>query len=293
MNRSGLLSGNTTLFAGCIHARPDERPEEWDRHRALGKMALDFRVSAVRLTGDITDYPGGRSWNSAKRQEGKRLLKDRQAGIDAMKEIMSPWRTHVNKHRRQGHIERAHMIDWAIAGGNHDDTEDDIAAQDPKMEGLIGSKFLYDAWREMGVDVWEYKRQILDLEYPEIHGTYYGHFLPSGAMGKATALRSVLNKAHASFVYTHTHEFGLDMKRDISGRFLQALNAGTFQPPSRLKPGNWNGAVILSDMHDGQFQVHQFNYDWIMETYGEAGYAQELRGRREKAERDKQDAAQI
>lgn len=71
---------------------------------------------------------------------------------------------------------------------------------------------------------------------------------------------------------------------------IQAVNIGTFQPPSRLKPKEWNGAVILSDMQDDQFQVHQFSYDWIMETYGEGGYAQELRTRRAKAAQDREDA---
>ena len=104
------------------------------------------------------------------------------------------------------------------------------------------------------------------------------------------ALCSVLNEAHRSFVYLHTHYFGLDMKREIGGSFIQAVNIGTFQPPSCLKPKEWNGAVILSDMHDGQLQVHQFSYDWILETYGEAGNAQELHQRRAQAAQDRDDA---
>ncbi len=80
------------------------------------------------------------------------------------------------------------------------------------------------------------------------------------------------------------------MKREIGGSFIQAVNIGTFQPPSRLKPKEWNGAVILYDMHDGQLQAHQFSYDWILETYGEAGNAQELHQRRAQAVQDRDDA---
>ncbi len=256
-------------------------------------MGLDFRVGAVVCTGDLTDYPGARSWNSPKRQERKRILKDRNAGLEAAKAIMSPWRQQLNKHRRQGHLERAWMPDWLLAGGNHDESEDDLVEQDPKLEGLVGSRFLYDPLREMGWNVWSYKRQILDLEYPEIFGTLYGHFYPSGSMGKATTLRSVLNKTHTSFVYSHTHDFGLDLQRTARCGFIQAVNIGTFQPPSRLRPGNWNGAVILSEMGAGQFQIHQFSYDWILETYGEGSYAQELRVARSQAARDREDATQI
>ncbi|MFX0543179.1 hypothetical protein ACEWPM_015805 [Roseovarius sp. S4756] len=46
--------------------------------------------------------------------------------------------------------------------------------------------------------------------------------------------------------------------------------------------------LILSDMKDGDFQVHRFSYDWIMETYGRGDYAKQLRTARANAAQDKQ-----
>ena len=276
-DRSALLSGNTALFAGCLHARPDERLEDWDRFSALGRMALDFRVGSVVLTGDIADNPAAMDWNSPKRQECKRVLADRQAGIDATAAIMSAHKEQASKHKRQGHPERIWSPNWLIAAGNHDDKEDDIVQKDPKLEGLIGSNFLYEAWRKQGWKVWSYKRQMLNLEYPEIHGTFYGHYYPTGQMRNAAPVRTVLSQTHDSFIFSHTHDFGTAMHRGIRGCFSQAVNIGTYQPNNRLRPKNWSGAVILSEMKDGEFQIHQFSYDWIMRSYGEGGYAQELR----------------
>ena len=291
-NRSQLLSGDTALVFGCGHCRPDETHSDFDRFYAIGKMALDYRVDAVLCTGDLTDYPGARSWNSPKRQERKRVLKDRQAGIEAAKAVMSAYRQQKRKHQRQGHPERVWEPFWGIAAGNHDDSEDELVEQDPKLEGIVGSEILYEAWRELGWSVHSFKRQLLDLEYPEFKGAFYGHYYPSGPMGRATAISSVLNKAHGSLIFSHTHKLGFDMQRTIGGRFIQAVNIGTLQPPERLKPGEWNGAVLLSEMDRGQFQVHQISYDAILREYGEGDYAQRLRTARAQAVRDRRDAAE-
>ena len=288
-DRSSILSGNTALVFGCPHARSDESHSDFDRFYALGEMALDFRVGTVACTGDLTDYPGGRTWNSAKRQEGKRILADRKAGIQAMKAVMAAYNREKRKHVRAGHRERIWDPRWAIALGNHDETEDQIVADDPKLEGLLGSQFLIEELEGLGCEVLPFWKQIHRKEYLDLHGALVGHYYPSGNMGKALAVRSVLNTTHCSFIGSHSHTGGIDSQQTALGTWIHHLNVETFQPPHRLRSGERNGVFLLSEMEAGDFQVHRFSYDWVMRTYGQGDYAQQLRTRRAQEAQDRED----
>lgn len=289
-DRSSLLTGNTALVFGCPHARPDESQSDFDRFFALGEMALDFKVGAVVCTGDLADYPAARSWNSVKRQEGKRILADRMAGIEAWKALMSAYNRQKKSHAKARHKERTWEPRWLLPLGNHDVSEDDVVANDPKLEGLIGSQFLIRALEDLGVEVWPFLPQIYRKEYPDLHGTLVGHYYPSGNMGKALAPKSVLNTTHESFIGSHSHTGGLDSQQTARGNWIHHLNVETFQPPNRLKSGERNGVFLLSEMHDGDFQVHRFSYDWVLRTYGRSDYAQQLRAARAHAHQDREDA---
>lgn len=289
-SRANVFTGYKALVFGCPHAMPNEHPDDFDRFIAIGKMGLDFRTDAVICTGDLADYPSARSWNTPKRSENQRVFLDRKAGIDAAKAIMHAQKVQNEKNRRARHKERDWTPPYLLAMGNHDIGEDEIVSQDPRLEGLLGSHHIVNAWEEMGWNVWDYKSQVYDLEFPEIKGTWFGHFYPSGTMGKACSIKNVLSKSHNSIVFSHTGIWGYD-QQSRGRQAIQALNIGVFQPNWRLKPHEWSGAAILSEMQNGEFMVHQFSYDWILREYGEAGYAKKLRTQAAQASQDREDAS--
>lgn len=77
------------------------------------------------------------------------------------------------------------------------------------------------------------------------------------------------------------------------GERITVCKAGCFKPPGLkdVVAGEWSGLLLLSDVRGrGECLVHPIPYDAVLETYGEAGYAQQLRTRRA---RDAQNRADI
>lgn len=303
-DRSGILNGPglSILVFGCSHARDNESFDDFDRFSAIGKMAHDFKVDAVVNTGDTSDYPSLRAWRGSKlaggsggtkSMENGRVLKDRMAGLEARKMIMAEYRRQLAQHKRNGHPERIWQPRWIEPLGNHDESEDLAVEKNPDLEGLLGSQFTIDPAREMGWEITRHKKQISGLQYPQVGGVFFGHFYPSGSMGRAIAVKTVLNETCKSFVFSHSHKMGYAHKRILGGENIHALNIGCYQPPHRLRAGEWSGAFILSNVRGGDFTFNQFSYDWILRNYGTGGYAQELRAQAAVEARELEDARAI
>ncbi len=270
--------GLSVLVIPDAHARPGEQPRDWDRFTAAGKLALDLKPDIVLCLGDLGDFDSLNSYKprAAQAFDGKALKHDGEAFREALRSIRRPVVTENARHRSARHREREYDPAWIFLEGNHEERWRRI----PETE-LLGHDYLAAVAEEEG---WTWHRF---LDHVEIGGVLFSHYFESGVGRRPATIKTVLNETHRSVVYGHRHSFGFDQRPVLGRRPLSALCAGCFKPPHRTGEHEWSGLTFLTDVRDGGYNIQQFQYDAVLERYGEGDYAAELRTARAAVAKDR------
>jgi hypothetical protein len=283
------MPGLSIFAVADPHAFTNERDDTMDRFTAIGKLALDRRPDVLVLLGDLGDFFHCRK--DVEVVDGKLAWADCMAFKQALAMIMRPIELANEKHRKAGHKERCYTPRLIFCEGNHDAR----ARYRKEMKGPAWEKVLpqYVAeslgfeWVPLNETIW------LEPEPSGIGKIGFSHWQKSGAKKQAAAITAMQRK-HKSYICGH--EPILDLRFDYAGDGERLVfgKIGSCVPPDRVDPeaGEWSGAVWLSWAGGaGGWLPQPIGYDQMLETYGEAGYAQQLRTRRAQAAQDSENIA--
>lgn len=234
------------------------KPEEsLDYMSSVGNFLCDKEPDVIVHIGDFFDFPSLSTYDKGKKSfEGRRLLKDIQAGYEGMERLLAPIR------EKTGYDPRL-----VFCVGNHEDRFDRLSKDMPELEGFVGVDTL--KLKEYGWEVYPY------LKPANIEGIHFVHYLANPFTGKpygGTAL-SQLKSVGTSFVVGHKQTLDVAMLPTLDGRMRIGIINGACYPFEEAYKGfqgnnHFRGVTMLHEVKDG-FGLPSFaSLDYIMEKYG-------------------------
>lgn len=224
----------------------------------LGKFLADKQPDVIVHIGDHYDAPSLSSYDKGKKSfEGRRLLKDLQAGYEGMELLLGPVRAKAGYNPR-----------LVFCVGNHEDRFDRLSRDMPELDGFVGVDLL--KLEEFGWEVYPYLKPV------NIGGIHFVHYLANPFTGKpygGTAL-SQLKSVGTSFVVGHKQLLDVAMLPTLDGKMRIGIINGACYPFEEAYKGfqgnnHFRGVTMLNEVKDG-FGLPSFaSLDYIMRKYGE------------------------
>lgn len=223
-----------------------------------GKYIADRKPDVVVCAGDFWDMPSLSSYDKGKRGfEGRRYIKDVEAGNLAMERLLAPLR----KMRKRPRL--------VYTLGNHEERIQRAVDAQAELHGTIGYKDLnLRAW-----EVYDY------LDVVRIDGVAYSHFFPRAASGAVMQTRNGAPNARAQLIReggscTSGHRQGLDIACvPLRGKLQWGLIAGSFyrhDEPYLSPQGTayWRGLVVKHGVSAGAYCPMLVDMKYLKERYG-------------------------
>lgn len=226
----------------------------------IGKYVVEKQPDVLINIGDFFDMPSLSSYDvGTKAFEGRRYVKDIEAGKEAMDAFLSPIWEYNAKARNNG--KKQYKPRMVTCLGNHEQRIVKVINLDPKLEGVLSLQDL--CYAEYGWEVYPF------LEVVIIDGVAYSHYFTSGRMGRpVTSAAACLNKHHMSCVQGHQQGFQMATGERADGKRLQCIIVGScyehdedYMGPQQNR--HWRGCLMLHDVNDGEFDVMPLSLKYI------------------------------
>lgn len=248
---------------------PDTQIRPGDATDHLDWIAKDIvrrKPDVVVCIGDWWDLPSMSTYSQpgGLEKENARLLKDIEAGREAMDRLMRPILAET-KRLKSGHRKR-----WSprfvFTEGNHDYRISRFASNDARFEGLVGTHLL-------DVETWGFER--IPFEQPvEIDGVWYCHYWKTAHSARPIGgtIDNRLNKLGFSFVQGHEQGKRYGDRPLANGKTIHGIVAGScylgvesYRGPQGAN--EWRGTVVLHDVREGDFEPMFLTLRWLCRTY--------------------------
>jgi hypothetical protein len=230
-----------------------------------GKYAVKMKPDVIIHIGDHWDMPSLSSYDKGKgSMEGRRYLKDIEAGNAAMDLFMKPILDCQKKARKNKKpVWKPRLI---FCMGNHEDRINRAINDDIRLDGILS----YNDFN-LGDYGWEIRDY---LEVTVVDGVAYSHFFTSGVMGRpVSSARLMLTKKHMSCVMGHVQQRDIAYSRRADGKHMTGIFAGCFNQhdESYLNPQTneyWSGLWVLHEVNDGAFDEMPVSMEYLRKEYG-------------------------
>ena len=231
---------------------------------AAGHAMLRYRPDIVVHLGDHWDMESVSSYSSAIEVEGKRIIKDIEAGNRALMVLMKPLHDYNHKQREQKHAQYKPRL--IMLRGNHENRLSRYVEAHPALEGIIGEEMFID--RELGFEVIPYQEII------NIQGIMFSHFFynPNSGRPWGGTAHTKLKNVGASFVMGHQQGKDLAERKLADGTPQRALVVGSFYDHDEGYRGpqgheSWRGIVILNNCQNGSYDLMELGIDYLKERF--------------------------
>lgn len=219
---------------------------------------------AVVHLGDHWDMASLSSYDKGKRQmEGRRYVRDVDAGNDGLALITAPAREKNARHRSTGHGERCWAPDWHLLRGNHEWRMMRAVELDPQLEGLI----TFDHLKSPGWTVHDFL-EVLDLD-----GVWYSHYFYNPMTGRpfSGTIDNRLRQVGHSFTMGHQQTF-LSGVRYVGNRRQRGLIAGSCYLHDEEYKGpqgnhHWRGVLVCHEVREGEYDLMEVSLDYLCRRY--------------------------
>ncbi len=149
--------------------------------------------------------------------------------------------------------------------GNHETRPDRVAAQSPKLQGVLGS-------HQCDTRDWEVHEF---LKVVQIDGIRYSHYFQNvnSSKGIGGSIDNRLNRIGESFVQGHEQGFLYGNRTFPTGKVKHGLVAGSYYLHDEAYKGaqgngHWRGIVVLNEVQDGNYDVMPLSIDYMRRKYG-------------------------
>lgn len=231
---------------------------------AIGNYLVKKQPEVIINLGDFADMPSLSSYDVGKKSfEGRRYTHDVQAAREAMIALLAPIKEFNTKAKKNK--EKQYKPRMILTLGNHEHRINRAVENDAKLDGVLSVDDLQ--YKEFGWEVYPF------LDVVIVDGIAYSHYFVTGIAGRPAATASAqLRKANMSSIAGHQQGLQVATGSRADGTRLQSIIAGSCYEHSEdyLGPqGNqhWRGALMLHDVHDGEFDLMSIKLDWLKKKY--------------------------
>lgn len=233
----------------------------------IGQYIVDKKPDVVVHIGDHWDMPSLSPYDKGKKSfEGRRVLRDIQAGNEGMEAILLPLKMYNSNRRAQKKSQYNPRL--VFTTGNHENRIQRLTDDVPELDGMIS----YD---NLHLNDWE----VYDFLYPvDIEGISFVHFLANPFSGRpygGTVLNQ-LKHVGKSFVCGHKQVLDMVMKPTLDGRMqIGIINGACYLHDEGYKgpQGNnhFRGLVMLNEVEDGFGLPIPVSLKYLGKRYGNVG----------------------
>ena len=229
---------------------------------ALGNYIEEKRFEKIIVAGDWWDMPATGNFNTAKEQEGLRVLDDINSGNKAMRLL---WKAvEKRNHTVSGWKKKQYQPEKHFLYGNHEVHLERLWDKNPALEGLVG----YDSLALEGFQTHPF------LKVVDIDGILYSHYFCNPMSGRPwggmieTRIKNVGN----SFTQGHAQSFKYGELEVSNGQRRFGLIAGAFYMHDEKFKGpqgnnHWRGVVVKNDVKDGEYDIMKISLDYLLRRY--------------------------
>ena len=239
--------------------RPDDHLE-W-----AGEYAVDKRPDVIIHLGDHWNMGSLSTYDKGKgSMEGRRYLKDIEAGNAAMDRFMAPIIKEQERLRRNK--EKVWKPRLIFTMGNHEERILRAVDDDIQLADLIG-------YHDFNLDRYGWEA-VPFLEPIVVDGVAYCHYFTSGVMGRpCSSARLLLTKKHMSCVMGHVQDRDIAFAKRADGTSMTGIFAGVYYQHDEeyLNPQtnqSWRGIWMLHQVEDGSFDEMPVSMDYLRRKYG-------------------------
>jgi len=229
---------------------------------AIANYAVAKKPDIIVNIGDWWDMPSLSSWDIGKKSfEGRRYVKDIEAGNDAMRVFDGIINEEVNRlryNKKKSWNPKKHFL-----CGNHEFRIERAVNGDAKLEGLLGYQDLY-------LENWNVHPFLQPFITDDIA---FAHYFITGQAGRpASTANAQLNKKHMSCIAGHQQGLQIATAFKADGRMITSVIAGscyTHEEDYLGPQGNrhWRGILMLNDVNDGEFDLMPVSTKFLLERY--------------------------
>lgn len=225
----------------------------------------DYMPDVVVVIGDFWDMPSLNSHSApgSSELENTRYQDDLDAGNEAFVRLTEPMRKEIA--RRIRNRDKRWNPRKIFITGNHEHRADRVSATEPKWKGIIGSH---------NCQTLDFERHEF-LKIAEADGVKYCHYFPNPFSGKPIGGTIVnrLNAIGSSFVQGHQQGF-LYASKQYPDHVKHGIVCGRFYMhhenyrPADVQNSEWNGIVVLNEVHNGTFDIMPLSASYLQRKYG-------------------------
>lgn len=248
---------------------PDCQVRPGDRTDFLDWVAADIvrrKPDVLVCIGDFWDCASLSSYSAAGglEKENARLSDDIEAGMEAMKRLMTPVHAEIN--RLKVNKKKQWNPRFIFTEGNHCYRLNRFASNDARFEGVISTKLC---------DVESFGWERYAFEQPvEVDGVWYCHYWKTAHSPRPIGgtIDNRLNKLGFSFVAGHEQgkKYGsrsLPNGKTIHGVVAGSCYLGTEDYRGPQSANEWRGTVVLHDVRDGDFEPMFLTLRYLCREY--------------------------
>jgi len=232
--------------------------------RDVGNFLVEKQPDYWVQLGDFLDFESLSSYDVGKKSfEGRRIVKDINAGYEAMDSLMGPLLEY--NHQAKLNKKKQYHPELHITLGNHCDRLSRVINEDPKLDGLI--KIADLPFEKYGWQVHPF------LEVLQLEGICFSHYFTSGVMGRPVGnAKQLLAKKHMSCVQGHVQKMDICTEYKADGTMLTGLFAGCCYMHDETYLGlqgnnHFRGIHMLYEVNNGEFHTHSVTLKYLKERY--------------------------
>lgn len=239
--------------------------EDTTHIRWAAEAIVEYRPDVVVVIGDWWDLPSLSTHDGpgSKEAEGKRVHLDIEAGNAAFELLVGPMQ------RKQAQLVKNKEKQWNpechFLFGNHEDRLSRAIFRDPKFDGLLS----LDSLKTPGFIRHPF------LKIVELDKIKYCHYFPNPFSGRPIGgtIHNRLGHIGSSFVQGHQQGYMHGSKQYpdhvkhgiVCGRFYQRHEHYRTED---VQKSEWNGIIVLNQVHDGDFDIMPLRMDYLRRKYG-------------------------
>lgn len=216
----------------------------------IGRYIAAKKPDYIVHLGDHWDMPSLSSYDRGRKcAEGRRAMKDIEAGNKAMSLLTSQYRTGGMAYRPEEHF----LL------GNHEERIDRHVEANPELDGIFGYHLLnLDGWTVHPF-----------LKIHKIEGIEFCHYIPSEGNRKyaLSSARSILNSRHCSVIVGHNQYTDMAIHKATKHTVIMAgcayLHDEDYIPNNDYR----RQIVMLNEVRNGIFDPMFVSLDFLRTRY--------------------------
>jgi len=232
---------------------------------ACGNYLVEKRPDVIIHLGDHFDMPSLSTYDMGKKSaEGRRVLKDIEAGQVGMERLLGPLR--ALQAQQRANKKKVYQPRMEFLLGNHEQRIERHVECHPELDGSLGYDDL--CLEEFGWTVNPFLKPI------DIDGINYAHYFYNPLSGRpyGGTINNKLNKIKGSFTMGHVQGFELATETTNSGRKIWGMVAGSFYMHRENYKGwqandHWHGVVMKHEVNNGDYSPCVVNMNYLLRKY--------------------------